>query len=502
MTEEIEPHIYLKYEIKQRLGKGAYGVVWKAVEKKTRVTVALKKVFDAFSNDTDAQRTFREIMILQQLDHPHMVRLLNVIKAENNKDIYLIFEYMETDLHTAVRAQILEPIHKTYITYQLLKSLLYLHTAEIVHRDLKPSNMLINGDCLIKLADFGLARSTIPEDEDAAPIMTDYVATRWYRAPEIVLGSRQYSKGVDMWSVGCILAEMIIGKALFQGKSTVNQIELMIELLGRPTKDDLEQIGGASNWNLIDSISTSQKMSLQTYLKPYGATDHTVQFIKRCLEYNPKRRITVEQALKHPYVIQFHNPTQEIVAQKPIVMPISDQKKLSSKEYREALYTDIIRKKKEQRKKWHVAYLRQLGINVSEDDPNTVIIEKLNAVLKMQQQSGMVGKSSIGPNLKPLSPNRETQVDSKRISRSSKSPSKSRAEQERSALHQQLNSTNGISYSSMKQSSSVTKEGTKMPSVMQSTVQQRPIGLGSSVPVVVQAPQKAVQKSTKLTTKK
>src|SRR3990167_3966084 len=177
MTEEIEPHIYMKYEIKQRLGKGAYGVVWKAVEKKTRVNVALKKVFDAFSNDTDAQRTFREIMILQQLDHPHMVRLLNVIKAENNKDIYLVFEYMETDLYTAIKAQILEPIHKAYITYKLLKSLLYLHTAEIVHRDLKPSNMLINGDCLIKLADFGLARSTLAEDDDSAPVMTDYVAT-------------------------------------------------------------------------------------------------------------------------------------------------------------------------------------------------------------------------------------------------------------------------------------------------------------------------------------
>eukprot|EP01019_Chilodonella_uncinata_P003786 GABU01004671.1.p1 GENE.GABU01004671.1~~GABU01004671.1.p1 ORF type:complete len:243 (+),score=6.04 GABU01004671.1:52-729(+) len=188
--------------------------------------------------------------------------------------------------------------------------------------------MLINGDCLIKLADFGLARSTMPEDEETAPVMTDYVATRWYRAPEIVLGSRQYSKGVDMWSVGCILAEMLVGKALFQGRSTVNQIELMIELLGRPTKDELESIGGASNWNLIESITTTQKLSLQTYLKPYGATEHAVHFIKRCLEYNPKRRITVEEALKHPYILQFHNPAQETVAPRPIVMPISDQKKL------------------------------------------------------------------------------------------------------------------------------------------------------------------------------
>jgi mitogen-activated protein kinase 15 len=366
MTEEIEPHIYKKFEILQKLGKGAYGIVWKAVERKTKQVVAVKKVFDAFHNDTDAQRTFREVMILQELDHENMIKLYNVIKAENNKDLYLIFEYMETDLHAVIRAGILEEIHKVYIVYQILKSLLYLHTGGIIHRDLKPSNVLINSECLVKIADFGLARSIQSYDDETAPIMTEYVATRWYRAPEIVLGSTQYSKAVDMWSVGCILGELIVGKAIFPGKSTINQIELILDLLGKPKPDDLEAIGGANDWNIINSINTKQKYTYTSFFR--GASKHAIDFLKRCLEFNPKKRISVEEALKHPFVEQFHSPKDEKVCAHLIEIPISDQKKLSIKEYREALYADILKKKKEQRKKWQMAYLKQLGIKVTEED--------------------------------------------------------------------------------------------------------------------------------------
>jgi mitogen-activated protein kinase 15 len=125
MNEEIEAHVLKKYEILQKLGKGcltsgkgAYGIVWKAIDKKTRDIVALKKNFDAFQNATDAQRTFREILFLQELSgHENIIRLLNVIRAENDRDIYLVFDYMETDLHAVIRANILEDIHKQYIVY-------------------------------------------------------------------------------------------------------------------------------------------------------------------------------------------------------------------------------------------------------------------------------------------------------------------------------------------------------------------------------------------------
>ena len=219
-VEEIDRHVLRKYDILQKLGKGAYGIVWRALDKKTRETVALKKIFDAFQNATDAQRTYREIIFLQQMgSHENIIGLKNLLKAENDKDIYLVFEFMETDLHAAIRAGILQDIHKQYIMWQALKALKYMHSAELLHRDMKPANLLLNADCHMKVADFGLARSLrevqLAAADADAPVLTDYVATRWYRPPEILLGSTRYTYGVDMWSVGCILGEMIHGKPIF-----------------------------------------------------------------------------------------------------------------------------------------------------------------------------------------------------------------------------------------------------------------------------------------------
>merc|ERR1711977_781030 len=166
-SEDIDKHVLRRYEIVQKLGKGAYGIVWRAVDKKTRDTVALKKIFDAFQNATDAQRTFREIMFLQEMNnHENVVRLLNVLKAENDRDIYLVFEFMETDLHAVIRANILKDIHKQYILYQLFKALHYMHTGNVLHRDMKPSNLLLNSECFLKVADFGLARSVASLEND------------------------------------------------------------------------------------------------------------------------------------------------------------------------------------------------------------------------------------------------------------------------------------------------------------------------------------------------
>jgi mitogen-activated protein kinase 15 len=183
-------------------------------------------------------------MFLQELaGHENIVTLFTIIRAENNKDLYLVFDFMETDLHAVIRANLLEDVHKKYIIYQypvslfrILKAIKYMHSGGLIHRDLKPSNILLDSECLAKVADFGLARSVASADKNEEAILTEYVATRWYRAPEILLGSSKYTKAVDMWSVGCILGEMFVGKAIFPGNSTLNQIERILELLGKPNK--------------------------------------------------------------------------------------------------------------------------------------------------------------------------------------------------------------------------------------------------------------------------
>lgn len=359
MSDEIDRHVTRKYEVIQKLGKGAYGIVWRAQDKKTRETVALKKIFDAFQNSTDAQRTYREIMFLEEMNgHEHIVSLRSVLKADNDRDIYLIFEYMETDLHAAIRANILQDIHKQYIMWQSLKALKYMHSAHLLHRDMKPSNLLLNSDCLMKVADFGLARSLYEGDlmTDTATVLTDYVATRWYRAPEILLGSTKYTFAVDMWSMGCILAEMLQGTPFFPGSSTINQIEKIVELIGKPDAEEVELISPfaptlMSNLNVkVESAPKAgtegeaefQKAARRRWkAKLPDASDDAIDMLQQLLHFDPKKRMTAEEALAHPFVRQFHDPAAERAADKKVDVAIDDNKKLSTFDYRQKLYDNM-----------------------------------------------------------------------------------------------------------------------------------------------------------------
>ena len=350
MSDKIENHVLKKYEVQQKVGQGAYGFVWKVIDKKTRKVCALKKVFDAFQNTTDAQRTFREIVFLQELyGHENIIKLLNVIRAENDKDIYLVFDFMETDLHAVIKANILEDIHKRYIVYQTLKCLKYMHSAEVLHRDLKPSNILLNAECHVKVADFGLARSLTQTDDEATPLLTDYVATRWYRAPEILLGSHTYTKAVDMWSVGCIIGEMLLGKPMFRGKSTLDQIEKVFAMTGMPTKSDISAIDSPHVTKIISTLPQMEKPDLNQ-LFPTASKD-ALDLMQKLMRINPNKRATVQEALEHPYLTQFHNDENEPICKKKIVIPIDDNKKFSIREYRMKIYYDIQTRKKEMRKK-------------------------------------------------------------------------------------------------------------------------------------------------------
>ncbi|KAM6283185.1 mitogen-activated protein kinase 15 [Porphyrio hochstetteri] len=344
---EVEALVSQKYEIKRRLGKGAYGIVWKAVDRRTGEIVAVKKIFDAFRNRTDAQRTFREIMFLQEFgEHPNIIKLLDVIRAENDKDIYLIFESMETDLHAVIKkGNLLKDIHKCYILYQLLKATKFIHSGNVIHRDQKPSNILLDADCFVKLCDFGLARSLCQMNEEQGnPALTEYVATRWYRAPEILLSSRSYTKGVDMWSIGCILGEMLLGKPLFPGTSTVNQIEQILRVIPAPSPEDILSVQSDYRTSVINRMSSCQRVTFEEILPPSTPLP-ALDLLKKLLVFNPDKRLTAEEALQHPYVKRFHCPDREPSLDYDVILPLGDDIQLSVAEYRNKLYEMILGKK-------------------------------------------------------------------------------------------------------------------------------------------------------------
>ncbi|GJQ66532.1 hypothetical protein Trydic_g4517 [Trypoxylus dichotomus] len=341
---EIDDHIMKRFDIQKRLGKGAYGIVWKAIDKKTKEVVAVKKIFDAFRNQTDAQRTFREIMFLQSFKHhPNIIKLHSIHRAANNRDIYLGFEYMETDLHNVIkRGNILKDVHKRYIMYQLLKATKYIHSGNVIHRDQKPSNVLLDTLCRCKIADFGLARSLTQLSDnytnDTDPTLTDYVATRWYRAPEILIANRRYTKGIDMWSLGCILGEMLAGKPIFPGTSTVNQVEKIMVTIPTPSQEDINLVcvSGVGS-SMIKNACVNQKVHLRTLIGSDISSD-AIDLLNKLLVFNPNKRLTAEQALSHAYVSKFHDESEEIEMNTSVIIPLNDDIRLSVDDYRNKLY--------------------------------------------------------------------------------------------------------------------------------------------------------------------
>lgn len=168
------------------------------------------------------------------MQHDNIVKLKQIITSEHHNDIYLLFEYLESDVFQAIKNRVLDPTHKKFIVYQLACALKYLHSGGVVHRDLKPSNILINSNCDIKICDFGLSRSVTSQFFNK-PIMTQFIATRWYRAPEVLMGSKTYSYKSDMWSLGCLIYELYSRRTLLPGENTIDQITKLLEFKGIPT---------------------------------------------------------------------------------------------------------------------------------------------------------------------------------------------------------------------------------------------------------------------------
>ncbi|XP_045878630.1 mitogen-activated protein kinase 15 isoform X1 [Meles meles] len=337
---EVDRHVAQRYLLKRRLGKGAYGIVWKAVDRRTGEVVAIKKIFDAFRDKTDAQRTFREITLLQELgDHPNIIRLLDVIRAENDRDIYLVFESMDTDLNAVIcKGRLRKDTHKRFIIYQLLRATKFIHSGHVIHRDQKPSNVLLDSSCLVKLCDFGLARSLggLPEGPEGQAL-TDYVATRWYRAPEVLLSSSWYTPGVDMWSLGCILGEMLRGRPLFPGTSTLHQLELILETIPPPSKEDLLALGSSYSASILPCLRAWPRQPLDTLLPP-DTPPEALDLLRGLLVFAPDKRLSAAQALQHPYVQRFHCPAREWTLDSAVRLPVLEGVQLSAPEYRSRVY--------------------------------------------------------------------------------------------------------------------------------------------------------------------
>ena len=354
-VDKVEEHIKKRFILQKKIGQGAYGVVFKAIDKKTKEQVALKKLFGAFQDEVDSQRTFREVMLLQELNgHDNIIRLLNVIKAENDLDLYLVFDYMEADLFNVIRANILQDIHKKFIIYQILKAIKFIHSADIIHRDLKPSNIFINSDCHIKLGDFGLAR-TLGHNPHIQNMVTEYVATRWYRAPEMILAAQKYGKPIDMWSVGCILYELLVGTPLLPGKSTKEMMKMMFGVTGFPDRKEYNEVKNECKIQHIDYDDLLQekikkKKNILQMVSGYTHDEVAIDLLLKLLVFNPKKRLTAEEALEHPYVADFHNLEEEITCDHKIDIPLDDNNKFTKEEYRQKLYDVVLKRKIEIRR--------------------------------------------------------------------------------------------------------------------------------------------------------
>ncbi|XP_022889808.1 mitogen-activated protein kinase 9-like [Olea europaea var. sylvestris] len=334
-----------RYEIQEIVGKGSYGIVGSAIDTHSGERVAIKKINDVFEHVSDATRILREIKLLRLLHHPDIVQIKHIMLPpcrREFRDIYVIFELMESDLHQVIKANDdLSPEHYQFFLYQLLRGLKYIHAANVFHRDLKPKNILANADCKLKICDFGLARVSF-NDAPSAIFWTDYVATRWYRAPELC-GSffSKYTPAIDIWSIGCIFAEMLTGKPLFPGKNVVHQLDLMTDFLGTPPPESIARIRNEKARRYLSSMRKKQPFP---FTQKFPNVDPlALRLLERLLAFDPKDRPSAEEALADPY---FHGLAN--VDREPASQPISklefefEKKKLTKDDVRELIYREIL----------------------------------------------------------------------------------------------------------------------------------------------------------------
>ncbi|PKA52772.1 Cell division control protein 2 like A [Apostasia shenzhenica] len=284
-----------QYEKVEKIGEGTYGVVYKARDRVTNETIALKKIRLEQEDEGVPSTAIREISLLKEMQHHNIVRLQDVVHSE--KRIYLVFEYLDLDLKkhmdTCPELGKNPRLVKMYL-HQILRGIAYCHSHRVLHRDLKPQNLLIDRRTnALKLADFGLARAFgIP-----VRTFTHEVVTLWYRAPEILLGSRHYSTPVDVWSVGCIFAEMVNQRPLFPGDSEIDELFKIFRILGTPNEETWPGVSSLPDYkSAFPKWPSKDLATVVTNLEPSG-----IDLLSKMLCLEPRKRITARNALEHEY---------------------------------------------------------------------------------------------------------------------------------------------------------------------------------------------------------
>ncbi|XP_063791307.1 serine/threonine-protein kinase NLK2 [Pseudophryne corroboree] len=292
----------LEPEPDRPIGYGAFGVVWSVTDPRDGKRVALKKMPNVFQNLVSCKRVFRELKMLCFFKHDNVLSALDILQPPQIdcfEEIYVITELMQTDLHKViVSPQPLSADHIKVFLYQILRGLKYLHSAGILHRDIKPGNLLVNSNCVLKICDFGLARV---EELDESQHMTQEVVTQYYRAPEILMGSRHYQNAIDIWSVGCIFAELLGRRILFQAQSPIQQLDLITDLLGTPPLTAMRSACEGARAHILRGPHKPPSLSV-LYMLSGEATHEAVHLLCRMLLFDPSKRISAKDALAHPYL--------------------------------------------------------------------------------------------------------------------------------------------------------------------------------------------------------
>uniref|UniRef100_A0A8C0QHM0 Stress-activated protein kinase JNK n=3 Tax=Caniformia TaxID=379584 RepID=A0A8C0QHM0_CANLF len=312
------------------------------------INVAVKKLSRPFQNQTHAKRAYRELVLLKCVNHKNIISLLNVFTPQKTleefQDVYLVMELMDANLCQVIHME-LDHERMSYLLYQMLCGIKHLHSAGIIHRDLKPSNIVVKSDCTLKILDFGLARTACTNF-----MMTPYVVTRYYRAPEVILGMG-YKENVDIWSVGCIMGELVKGCVIFQGTDHIDQWNKVIEQLGTPSADFMKKLQPTVR-NYVENRPKYPGIKFEElfpdWIFPSESerdkikTSQARDLLSKMLVIDPDKRISVDEALRHPYITVWYDPAEAEAPPPQIYDAQLEEREHAIEEWKELIYKEVL----------------------------------------------------------------------------------------------------------------------------------------------------------------